>query len=340
MGHPAVRRHFEARCRFESTDYTPVLAMGLEFDWRYCGLTYGDTRQDVDKMVACQQKVADDFGYDLSIIFPDDYVELEHLGMTMSDDPLLPTTALQHLPMDMSTLQLFDQPDLTRVGRCPIHLEMIRRVRELFGDTMLVMGRVAAPYSAMSLVYGIDEVMVNTLAEPELLKANLPWFADHQAAYARAQLDAGADIIWIGDDVASSRFLRLEHYQECAFEAAAAVAQAVRDAGGLSIYQADENSIPHLQQQAQLPVDAVNVGHEVRLADVRQAIGRTRCLTGNLYPLLLRDGTPDQVANTVRTIVSENAPAGGYMFNTSEGITQNSKPENVMAMMQAARNNQ
>ena len=108
-------------------------------------------------------------------------------------------------------------------------------------------------------------------------------------------------------------------------------------AGGIVIYHTTETSPAHLALQARLPVSAVNVGEGVSLPQVRDAIGNDRCLMGNFDPILLRDGTPEDVAAAAERMVRENAPRGGYIFNTGEGGMANSPVANVDAMMRGAR---
>jgi uroporphyrinogen-III decarboxylase len=129
----------------------------------------------------------------------------------------------------------------------------------------------------------------------------------------------------------------VEHFREFAFEPAAQVASAMKKAGALIIYHTAETSRPYLQEQVQLPVDAVNVGEGVRLADLKKELGTRRALMGNFDPMLLRDASPESVAAETEKMVRENLPGGGYMFNTGEGVMQNSRPENVAAMMVTAR---
>lgn len=61
------------------------------------------------------------------------------------------------------------------------------------------------------------------------------------------------------------------------------------------------------------------------------------CLMGNFDPLLLRDGSPAEVARVTERMIQENLPGGRYIFNTGEGVMCNSPPANVAAMLDAAK---
>ena len=103
------------------------------------------------------------------------------------------------------------------------------------------------------------------------------------------------------------------------------------------MYHSGETSLPHLQCQVQLPGCAINVGEGVSIADVQRALGRPKCLLGNFDPILLRDGTPEQIAEEAGRMVRANLSGGHYVFNTGEGVMYTTPEANVEAMMRAAR---
>ena len=337
MAYHGVLEDFRACCELRPPSRMPVFALGLEFDMRVAGLTCRESRTDVGKTVSCIVGAVERYGYDWAVVFPDDYVEFEPLGLAMRDDEDHPTMPAEYPAMDRATLRGFRIPDADNEMRLPVHLEMIRRVREELGDTVCVVGRIAAPFSALGLIYGIDTLLINMLDAPGMVRDNLSFFIHHQIAFGKAQLEAGADVLWLGDCVADSKFLRPEHFREFAFDAAAEVAETLVGMGGLVIYHTCETSVPHLKLQTQLPASAVNVGEGVELASVRRELGGKRRLMGNLDPMLLRDGTPARVAEATEKMIADNLPSGGYVFNTGEGVMRNSPEENVRAMMDTAR---
>ena len=337
MAYSGVLEDFRACSEGRAPSRMPVFALGLEFEYLRSGMTYRDTRTNVTMMVQSQVQAVRDFDYDWAIIFPDDYIEFEPLGLEMRDDEDHPTMPAAYLPMNRETLNRFRIPDAQKEMRLPIHLEMLRKTKEALGDSVLVMGRIAAPFSTLGLVYGIDELMVAMMTGPDLVRDNMKFFADHQIAFGKAQLEAGADLLWLGDCCSASKFIRLEHFKDFAFEPAATVAEALKKAGGLLIYHNNDTSVPHLKEQVQLPVHAVNVGEGVRIAEVKQEIQPTIALTGNFDPMLLRDGAPETIAAETERMIRRDLPGGRYMFNTGEGVMATTPPENVKAMMRAAK---
>ncbi len=337
MAYPNVLQDIRACTELQAPSRLPVFALGLEFDMMWNGCTFQQYRTDVEAAVHGIVRAVKHFDYDWAMVFPDDYIEFEPLGLEMHDDPDHPAMVASYLPMTPDILRRFRLPDPAKDMRLPIHLEMIRRVRAALGDTVCVTGRIAAPFSALGLIYGIETLMTQIVDDPDLVRDNLKFFVEHQIAFGKAQLDAGAHALWLGDCVASSKFISPSCFSEFAADAAAAVASELVKAGAMIIYHTAETSLAHLRLQAALPVSAVNVGEGVDIAQIRAAIGSKRCLTGNCDPFLLRDGYSEQVTEAVAKMIRQNRPLPGYMFNTGEGVMSNSPVENVEAMMRAAK---
>ena len=337
MAYPGVVEDVRICCAGGRPGRLPVFALGLEFDMEQGGVTCRENRLDVEKTVMCKAAAVRRCDYDLAEIFPDDYIEFEPLDLTMMDEPDQPAMPAAYLPLCPDSLRRFSLPNPDRDGRMPVHLEMLRQLKRELGDTVCVMGRIAAPFSVLGLLYGIDMTFLAMLDNPDLVRDNMRFFVEHQILFGQAQLEAGADMLWLGDCVADSKLLGPDHYREFAFEPAAEVARALTKLGGIVVYHTCETSLPHLAMQAQLPASMVNVGEGVDLAVVREYVGSGVCLSGNFDPMLLRDGTPEDIAAAAGAMIDRVASAGGYIFNTGEGIMRSTPPANVEAMMRAAK---
>jgi uroporphyrinogen decarboxylase len=250
MAYADVRQDFLACSQGRTPSRMPLFAFTSEFHQHQAGVTCREARLDVAKAVACQVEGVRKYDEDWAVIFPDDYIEFEPLGMPMRDSEHHPTMPVAYLPFNRETLARFRIPNAKREMRLPIHLEMLRRLKDRLGDSVLVMGRIAAPFSAIALVYGIEELMVGMITQPELLRDNLKFFIDHQIAFGKAQLEAGADLLWLGDCCASSKFCSLDRCCEFAFEAAAEVSAPLRASGGLMIYHTGDASPRYLAREA------------------------------------------------------------------------------------------
>lgn len=82
-------------------------------------------------------------------------------------------------------------------------LEAIRRFREQAGGEIPVMGWVEGALAEACDLRGMSQVMLDLFDRPEWLTELLEVCTEVAIAFARAQVEAGADIIGLGDAVCS-----------------------------------------------------------------------------------------------------------------------------------------
>lgn len=68
---------------------------------------------------------------------------------------------------------------------------------------------------------------------------------------------------------------------------------------------------------------------------VKEEYGSKICICGNVDVTLLSTGTPDQIDETVRGLIRDLAPGGGYMLSSGNSIPSYANVENVLAMGRA-----
>jgi uroporphyrinogen decarboxylase len=318
----------------------PVFANSEEFDvhWygKYC---YEEVCQDGLKMAEVWSAAIKEFDYDWAWLQVDDCFEFEPLGigcygegdiLRATKDYLLPTReSLENLPF----------VDPQKDGRMPEKLKALRILREEFGDTVLVMGSLAGPYSAVGLTWGLQETMITALTDPVLLAEACDFFVDLQYRYIKAQYEAGAHAVWLGDCNAFSSMLSLEQYMKFAFPSCKKLVEKVKKDMDIIIWlHNSEIQIPNLLAEAQLGVDIINAGPAANMSDVHKALTGKCCFSGNLDPIeVLMRATPGEIVQEVQRIIKICREPGGYLFCTGEMNPRDVPVENMRAMIKAIR---
>ena len=70
-------------------------------------------------------------------------------------------------------------------------------------------------------------------------------------------------------------------------------------------------------------------GWEVNLDKVAEIMGGKVVLLGNVNPLLIAEGTPDQVKQATRQVIEKLAPCGGLIIQDGNNIAPGSPVENI-----------
>jgi len=317
----------------------PCFPLGLDFDIRSSGFTHRQFRENPEIMIKVGKMVVEKYDYDWFILHPDDLVEYEDIGIGIKYDENKPPGVYEYLPPDKSTLiNLTMSSNYPEKGRAGIYLEGLRGLKEELGNSVCLTGRIAAPFSSVALVLGIEGTLILMLEKPNILKQYMDFFLEYNDIFAKAQLETGADAIWLGDCVATSHFISPQHYQDFAAEYAKKSCDLIRKRGGIVFYHGCEKSLPYLRIMAELGFNAINIGEGVDIGKVKEEIGEKVCIMGNLDTInVLQQKSEVEVEKEVRKIVEKGKIGGGYIFCTGEGITSITPEENVRAMIRAIR---
>jgi MtaA/CmuA family methyltransferase len=316
----------------------PFFACSEEFDVKTVpDITYEQYCQSADLMVRVQKKVMREYDYDWAWLQVDDCIEFEPLGIGVKGQGNILRATCGYLPARPETLAKLHMPDPARDGRMPALLEAIRRLRAEYRDTACICGRVAAPFSTVTLLFGIEDALL-LLGDEGFLRDALAWSADMQIRFAVAQVKAGAHAIWLGDCNASTHIISPATYRRFALAEARRVVEAIQAAGGLVICHNSEEKPEGLQAQAEQGVNALSCGPGIDLEEARKAVGDRVCLVGNIDPIrALQLGTPEMIRQEVKRLMAIGRRCKGYLFNSGEMIPRDTPQANMAALRDAVR---
>ncbi len=317
----------------------PVFACSEEFDVKwYDRYTYEEMCQDGRKMAEVCMAAIREFDYDWAWVQVDDCFEFEPLGVGTRGQGNILRATTDYLPATPAVLRRLRIPDPYRHGRMPEKLKALRLLRECFGERVWIEGSCAAPYSSVGLTFGIEQTAILAMTQPELLAEACDFFVELQAVYIRAQVEAGAHAIWLGDCNAFSGMLSLDQYRRFAMPSCQKLIAKAHEHGAIVHLHNSEVRVPYLLAEAELGADIINCGPGANMAEVRDALSSKVCYSGNLDPIeVLLRGTPEQVVHTTRQLIHTCAPAGAYLFCTGEMVPRDTPEANMRAMIQAVR---
>ena len=339
MAYDGVVDDVRSAIALEKPKRLPIFACSEEFDVKWHGrYSYEEVCQDGRKMAEVWIAAIEEFDYDWAWLQIDDCFEFEPLGVGTRGHGNILRATREYLPATRETLDKLRIPNPESDGRMPQKLEAIRLVREHFGESVLVVGSCAAPYSSVGLLFGLEEAMMLGMTDPELLERACGFFVELQSVYIKAQLAAGAHAIWLGDCNSFSGFLSLEQYARLAAPSCRELVQAAKEAGAIVHLMNSEVKTPYIVAETELGVDIVNCGPGSNIQEVRGALSGKGCFSGNLDPIeVLMRGTPDEVAREAERIAGICYDKGGYVFCTGEMNPRDVPAENMHAMVKAVR---
>jgi MtaA/CmuA family methyltransferase len=207
---------------------------------------------------------------------------------------------------------------------------------EKVGDRLIVEGWIEGPVAEAANLRGINRLMVDFYDDPTFVNELLEFVLELELRYAEAQIEAGADMIGIGDAAASltgPRFFNehIWHYEKKMVDAIHAMGAKVR----LHICGDTTSILPAL---GRLGCDIIDLDSPVSISDARTAMGAQQVILGNINPVsVLRNGTPYSVREEITRCHADAGPR--YIVGAGCEVPRDTPVENLMALRDYARTN-
>jgi len=289
--------------------------------------------QDYRVLCAANLAVQTDFHLDIVQAISDPYREAADAGLEVEfplDGLPLNKKPLLAEPEDLGKLK-FPAPAQGR--RMPDRLEAIRHFRQQVGGEVPIMGWVEGALAEAADLRGISTMMIDLVERPEWVLELLEQCAEVEIAFARAQVEAGADIIGLGDAIASQ--ISPGMYRKFALPYEQRIFAAVKEMGAIPRLHICGNTTRLLPDMAKSGAEIFDIDWMV---DMQRASGTLPgVVCGNLDPVaVFLQGTPERVQAGI--IANATASAPRWISGGGCEIPRGTPQANLHAQAQALQN--
>ncbi len=340
MAYKGVIEDFQKIRENKKPRRVPVVSDSEEFDVKWYGkYTYEEFCQDGDKMFEVLKAAIERFNYDWAWLQIDDCFEFEPAGVKVKGEGNILRATYGYLPVSRDTLKNLPTLDPLKDGRMPEKLKAIRKMKNYFNDSVLVTGSCAAPFSAVGLTFSIEESMVLMYTDPEFLYEAMDYWKEFYKRYIKAQQDAGADAIWLGDCNAFSSMVSVELYNEHILPVTRELVRYCEEELNIMIWMHNsETKLDHVLSHLPLGASFESIGPDGDIRQIREATRGLQAISGNLDPIkVLWNGNPKSIAAEVERIMGICKEGGGFIFNSGEMNPRQIPEENMDAFVTTAR---
>ncbi len=317
----------------------PVAQHNFPFCLRHCGIAMDDYRRNPLLAAKVLATTAFDFGYDCIIVDFDTCTLAEAMGSQLDFPEHEPARVRDYRLKQLEEVRDLQIPDPHRDGRMPLWLETTRELRALVGDEKAIMARAdQGPFGLLFQLREPQEMMMDLLDEDSeaLLRIGLDRCVEAGVRFARAQIEAGADLTSIGDSASGESLISPELYESFAQPYQKRYKEMLGD-GLLSLHICGKtNNI--IEGMVATGCEVLEVDHFNDIErTVRAAADRTS-IWGNLDPSsVLCLGSREMVLAESRKVLEAVMPLT-WRFVLCPGclVNANCPAENVRAMSEAA----
>jgi uroporphyrinogen decarboxylase len=285
-----------ARLAGDAVDRPPNFNIFMTFAARRTGKPLREYYLDCRVLVEANMYVIEKFDIDLVQAISDPYRETADFGAKIEfpdDDMPLSKIPLLREPADLRKLVM---PNPYTGKRMSDRLEAIRIFREQVGDDYPIMGWVEGALAEAADLRGVNSLMLDLFDRPEWVEELCAICVEVAVDFARAQIEAGADIIGLGDAVGS--LINPQLYRRFALPYEQRIFEVVHGMGALARLHICGNTSKIVDAMVESGADIIDLDYMVDMELAAANYGERVSFCGNFDPVaVLLQGSPEDVYN-------------------------------------------
>ncbi|MCX7817743.1 MAG: uroporphyrinogen decarboxylase family protein [Kiritimatiellae bacterium] len=275
------RERYFAVLEGQQPDFVPRIPILMQFAAEFIGSNYAEFASNHEVLVRSNLACAEAFDFDQVSCISDPYRETQGFGGVVEYVTDGVPRCTHPLAEDRS-LDRLARPDPHLSERMRDRVDACRLYRQLASDRYSILGWVEGPAAEAADLRDTINFLYDLMDDPVYAAELMDRCLEVAIAFAKAQLQAGADTIGIGDAIVSQ--LSPDLYESLVQPREKKLVRAIQAAGGrvrLHICGDISHLLPGI---ADLGVDILDVDHMVSLSAVRAAVGPRVVIAGNLDP--------------------------------------------------------
>ena len=322
----------KSRLKSEASDRPPNFNIFMTFAAHYIKQPLSKYYLDYRVFVDANMAMVENFNVDIVQAISDPFRETYDFGAKIEfpeDD--LPANKEPFLD-NPDKLKRLQKPNPSTGKRMSDRLNALRLMREKVGNEIPVMGWIEGALAEAADLRGITNVLMDIYERPQWLTELLEIITEVEIEFAKAQVEAGAHLIGLGDAIASQ--VSPAMYQEYALPYEKRIFQTVHEMGAITRLHICGDTSAIVPLMVQSGADIIDLDWMVNMKTAADQFGDQVAFCGNFDPVsIMLRGKPDDVYKATQKCMSD----GGLNSFSAAGceIPDKTPHENLKAQHQA-----
>lgn len=265
----------------------------MQFAARMIDKSYEEFMTDHRVLVDSNMRCLELFDMDAVSVISDPYRETSGFGARITFDGNASPKAerLIQAPEEIAKLRV---PAVESGRRMMDRVDGVALYRERLGRNFPVVGWIEGPLAEACDLMGVTEVLMQMMLDPAPVRELMDKCLELGMAFADAQIQAGANIIGVGDAICSQ--ISPDMYETFVLPLHDKLFDHIRSRGAKVKLHICGNITYILPLLARVRPDILDIDWMVSLAEARATMGDDTLLSGNADPVaLIQDGTEEQI---------------------------------------------
>lgn len=313
----------------EKVLFRPIL---MYFAANYIGKTYGEFASDYNVLVEANLRCMDEFGLDMLGLISDPYRETSAFGAKIQYIPDGVPRCLNYVVQTIDDVVNLKIPDVYKTERTLDRIKAGEVLAQKTQGNIPVIGWIEGPLAEACDLAGVQNMMMQLMMDPDFANRLMDKCMFTAKDFAKAQIEAGCEIIGMGDAVCSQ--IDAETYETFVKERHKELIEYIHSLGGkikLHICGDTNHLLPHYKD---LDPDILDLDWQVDISHARSVLGEKVILAGNINPVLVQDKTRDEIFSLCHSLVEKHKNER-FILSAGCEITVLTPSENLKAMDKA-----
>jgi MtaA/CmuA family methyltransferase len=307
----------------------------MQFAADVIGVKYLQYVTDFRTLVEAQLRTVEQYGFDYVSCISDPAREAADCGsdIALFDDQPPAFKEERALLADKIRLAALKVPDPLAGGRMTDRVRAAELFRREVGGDKLIEGWIEGPMAEGSDLRGINTIMLDFYDDPAFIADLFEFVTEMEIRFARAQVEAGVDLIGIGDAAAS--LVGPVFYERCVWPYEKLMVDAIHAMGARVRLHICGDTNALVDGMGRLGCDIVDLDYPVDMAQARARMPG-QVILGNVEPVgVMRNSTPEMVTEALAECHRAAGPR--YIVGAGCELPRDTSAANVRAMCAFAR---
>jgi MtaA/CmuA family methyltransferase len=312
----------------KQVDHLPCMPITMQFAADRCGKKYYDYATNYRVLVEGQLRVAEEFGFDQVGCISDPAREAADCGASVLYTENYPPAidGQNALLADKKKLASLKIPDLLGGGRMHDRVKAAALFKQKVGGDKIVEGWIEGPCAEGADLRGINTIMTDFFEDPGFVRDLFEFATEMGLRFAEAQVEAGADLVGVGDAAAS--LVGPKIYQEFIWPYEKRLVDGIHKFGAAVRLHICGDTRAILDGMGRLGAEMVDMDFPSPVWMGRKKMGPEQVICGNINPVsVLQDGSVEDVRQAVE--VCHREAGNKYIVGAGCEVTRQTPIENL-----------
>jgi MtaA/CmuA family methyltransferase len=310
--------------------FRPIL---MHFAARFNNTTYGEFASDYRTLVESNIRAMEHFDTDMVSLISDPYRETSAFGAPVEFIKEGVPRCLDLIVTTDDDVDNLPDPDVYKCERTLDRIKGAAMFQQLLKGTVPVGGWIEGPLAEACDLAGVDTMLIRIMTDPDFANRLMDKCLVLAKKFAKAQVEAGCDLIGIGDAICSQ--IDRETYDLFVRDRHAELISYIHECG-VPVKLHICGNINHLLESIRIiDTDIIDLDSHVEIGKARKILGNDILLGGNINPVLVQDKSAEEVYNMSKVLV-DNYKDQKFLLAAGCEITVLTPHENLMAMRKAS----